>query len=92
MINQARLQKSQPYNNNIQFGIEVPRNHNHAMSIDLKNGNKLWYQAEQAELKQIFEYNTFVDKGKRYVMPNDFTKIRVHFIYAAKHDGRRKAR
>ena len=40
----------------------------------------------------MFEYDTFIDKGKGYVMANDFTKIRVHFVYAVKHDGRRKAR
>ena len=61
------------------------------MSIDRKNGDKLWYQAEQAELKQKCECNSFIDKGKGYVMPNDFTKIRFHFVYAVKHNGRCKA-
>ena len=28
------------------FGIEVPRNHQEAMDLDAKNGNKLWREAE----------------------------------------------
>ena len=64
MINQAKLQSPQLYKENIQFGAEVPRHHNHAMRIDLKKSNKLWYQAEQVELKQIFEYNILIkEKG-----------------------------
>ena len=90
MINKLSAQPK--FDPNIQFGIQVPRNHEHAMALDVRNGNKKWYQAEQTELEQIFEYETFVDKGKGYMMPKDFTKIKVHFVYAVKHDGRHKAR
>ena len=93
MINQIKSQKSQqPMEENIQFGVNVPRNHKHAMDLDSKNGNNKWYKAEQAELKQIFEYETFIDKGKGYTMPPEYTRINVHFVYAVKHDGRHKAR
>ena len=43
-------------------------------------------------MKQIYQYNTFIDKGKNFEIPPDFTKIEVHFVYAVKHDGRYKAR
>ena len=89
-INTSRLQHDD--RDNYQFGILIPRNHKHAMEIDLKTGNKKWFNAEQLELKQIHEYNTFIDKGKNFKMPPDFTRIQVHFVYAAKHDGRYKAR
>ena len=50
------------------------------------------------ELTQIHEYKVFKDTGKaqflngKVVIPDGFQKIRVHFVYAVKHDGRFKAR
>ena len=50
------------------------------------------------ELSQIHEYKVFKDTGKaqfhngKAVTPDGFQKIRVHFVYAVKHDGRFKAR
>ena len=50
------------------------------------------------ELSQIHEYKAFKDTGKaqfqngKVVTPDGFQKIRVHFVYAVKHDGRFKAR
>ena len=75
-----------------QFGVLIPHNHQHVMDIDMKSGNKNWYFAEQKELKQTNEYNTFIDKGKNATLPEEYTKIKVHFVYAVKHDGRYKAR
>ena len=50
------------------------------------------------ELSQIHEYKVFKDTGKaqfhngKVVTPDGFQKIRVHLVYAVKHDGRFKAR
>jgi hypothetical protein len=44
------------------------------------------------EFKQLAEYDTFTDLGIDGKPPLDFKKIRVHLIYAVKHDGRHKAR
>ena len=50
------------------------------------------------ELTQINEYKVFKHTGKaqfhngKVVTPDGFQKIRVHFVYAVKHDGRFKAR
>ena len=41
---------------------------------------------------QIDDYDTFIDKGKDFVVGNDYKKITVHLVFACKHDGRRKAR
>jgi hypothetical protein len=40
------------------------------------------------------EYQTFNDKGHhtKYVHPSVYTSIRVHFVFAIKHDGRHKAK
>ena len=70
----------------------VLRNHKEAMDFDLRAGNNKWYNAEQTELKQIFDYGTFINKGGNFTPPSFYTRIRVHFVYAVKHDGRHKAR
>ena len=50
------------------------------------------------ELTQIHVDKVFKDTGKaqihngKAVTPDCFQKIRVHFVYAVKHDGRLKAR
>jgi len=44
------------------------------------------------ELSQLDEYDAFKDLGKDAEPPDGYKKIRVHFVYACKHDGRRKAR
>ena len=76
------------------FGHQVPRNHEQAMELDRANGNDHWAVAEDKELKQLMEYETFIDKGKN---PNrqdlaGYKKINLHLVYAVKHDGRYKAR
>jgi hypothetical protein len=51
----------------------------------------LWLEAERLELNQLDEYEAFKDLGRDTKAPEGFKKIRVHFVYACKHDGRRKA-
>ena len=68
------------------------------MRLDKENGNTHWQDAMDLELTQIHEYKVFKDTGKaqfhngKVVIPDAFQKIRVHFVYAVKHDGRFKAR
>ena len=81
-----------------QHGFQVPRDYNDAMRLDKENGNTPWQDAMDLELTQIHEYKVFRDTGKakfhngKVVTPDGFQKIRVHFVYAVKHDGRFKAR
>jgi len=74
------------------YGFQVPRNHIEAMELDRMNGNSMWRDAEVTELNQIDEYKSFIDKGVGFNPGSDFKKIRVHMVYAVKHDGRHKAR
>ena len=68
------------------------------MRLDKENGNTHWQDAMDLELTQIHEYKVFKDTSKaqfhngKVVIPDGFQKIRVHFVYAVKHDGRFKAR
>jgi hypothetical protein len=91
MINQAKLQsyRRDPF---WKFGVLVPRTHKQAVEIDEKNGNTCWQDAEATEMRQLLEYNTFIDKGKGGTTPTGYKRIRCHMIYDVKHDGRHKAR
>jgi len=99
LVNQAKLvslRSSVKY----QFGYQVPRNYAEAIELDKQNGNTKWQDSVAAELGQIDEYKTFKDigpaifdeKGKLTNAPEGYKRIRVHLIFAVKHDGRHKAR
>ena len=91
MINQAKLQsfrRAPVY----QFGYRVPRSAQEAIAIDTENKNKNWQEAMALEMQQLKEYDTFQDLGKGVPSPDGYRKIRVHFVFAIKHDGRHKAR
>jgi hypothetical protein len=45
------------------------------MELDRKNGNNYWKEAEATEMKQLLEYNTFIDKGTQvctYIQSSEF--------------------
>jgi hypothetical protein len=48
------------------FGVEIPRNVRHALEIDKMNGNNLWREAMDKELKVINEFKTLkrLEKGE----------------------------
>ena len=91
LANQAKL-RSYRTTMKYMYGILVPNNYQQAMELDRKNGNTKWADATKLELDQIDEYSTLQDKGTDWSPPKDYKKIRVHFVYAVKHDGRHKAR
>ena len=61
------------------------------MEIDHRNGNTMWRDSELTELSQIDEYKSFLDMGVGYKPGPEYKKIRVHMVYAVKHDGRHKS-
>ena len=91
LINQTKLRnyRRRPV---YKYGIQVPRDHEEAVFIDEKNGNRKWQDAESLEIAQIDEYNTTRDLGLNAPVPEGYTKIPCHMIYDVKHDGRHKAR
>ena len=46
----------------------------------------------ETELSQLNDYKTLKDIGKHSPIPAGYKRIRVHFVYDIKHDGRHKAR
>ena len=84
-----------------QFGYLIPRDYKHALELDKINGNSRWYDATKKELDQINEYQVFIDygidkydpKSKRITTaPQGHQKIKVHLVFACKHDEHHKAR
>ena len=91
MVNQARL-KSIRRAPTYQFGFRVPRNVKEAMTLDKENGTTRWKDAMSLELMQLSDYDTFTDTGRGTPPPRGYKKIRVHYVFGVKHDGRHKAR
>ena len=74
------------------FGFQIPRNVKDALDIDRKLRQTKWQDAMRSEINQIQEYETFKSLGKGAPIPEGYKKIRVHFVFDVKHDGRHKAR
>ena len=91
MVHQATLKsfRSTPV---YKFGYLIPRSFEQGLEIDRKNGNNKWREANDKEISQIMEFNTFNDRGRGDLKPDGYKKIRVHMVYDVKHDGRHKAR
>jgi hypothetical protein len=89
-LNQAKLSsyQSSPL---FKFGYQGPRNHKEGLTLDEKNGNTKYRDAEKLEMSQHAEYSTFKSLGKGSPGPDGYKKIRVHFGYDVKHDGCHKA-
>ena len=99
-INQSKIRqerRSAVY----QFGFLIPKDYKQALQLDEQNGSSRWYDATKLEMDQINESNVFQDHGKAQYdpmsrkvsnAPNGYQKIRVHLIFAVKHDGRHTAR
>ena len=49
-----------------------------------------WQTAAHQEMSQLDEYDTFHTLPKGSSPPPGYKKIRVHLVYAVKHDGRHK--
>jgi len=91
MVNQAKL-RSYRTAPRYKYGYEVPRDYNHAVELDKRNGNTKWQDSTALEMTQLHEYKTFKDLGKGAKAPDGYRKIRVHLVFDVKHDGRHKSR
>ena len=91
-MNQAKL-KSFKNTPKFKSGFEIVQTFKQAMCFHERNGNTKWQDAIALELQQINEYETFTDAGHhtKAKIPNGYKKIRVHFVFDVKHDGRHKA-
>ena len=68
-----------------------------ALRIDAENGNTLFADAMQRELRAINSFGTFRDAGKgpaseQQLQAGGYTKVHLHWVFDVKPDLRRKAR
>ena len=73
------------------FGVEVPRNVKHALSLDKENGTTGWKQAIDTEMNQLNEYKTFKLIPRGEPVPQGYKRIPHHIVFDVKFDGRLKA-
>ena len=94
MIRMLNQSKYKPYRRAPTYknGYQVPRTPEDAIEIDNHNNNTRWQDAIDLEINQILDYQTFKDLGKDAPGPPGYQKIRLHFVFDVKHDGRHKAR
>jgi len=50
----------------------VAWDYQHAMMLDLRNGNTKWQDSTSLEMEQLHEYQTFKDLGKSGIAPSGF--------------------
>ena len=93
LANQAKL-RSFRRSPKHQHGFQIPHNYAEALELDKQNGNDKWQKAVEAEMAGLDECNVFRDLGHKDKanVPNGYKRIRIHLVFACKHDGRHKAR
>ena len=82
------------------FGYLIPRNYTESLEFYKANNNSKWYEATKTEMESMNSYCVFqkvekakIDRHKKVInSPPGYHKIRLHLIFAAKYDGRCKAR
>ena len=74
------------------FGVQVPRSVPEAQRLDAANGDTLWQDAINKELRQIDDYDTFRLAADSPQPPGGYSHIPYHIVFDVKVDLRRKAR
>lgn len=85
--------KSKYWQRTHKYGVEIPKSVAHALALDKKNGNALWWDAilkEMANVRIAFD----VFDGEKKDLPPGFQQIACHMIFDVKlgENFRRKAR
>ena len=93
LVRQAKL-RSYRTSTKYMYGFKVPKTYQEAVAFDIENGNTKWQDAVKLEMTQLDDYDTFIDHGvfQEVGIPEGFQLIKVHLVFAVKHDGRHKAR
>ena len=75
-----------------QFGVRVPRNIAEAYKLDQENGNSLWTEAIDREVKLLRDDFECFRNGEESEITEDYQKIPKLWTFAVKFDGRHRAR
>ena len=82
--------RHRPVKKNIKFGVRVPNSIEEAYQLDKENGNNLWGDAVNKELKNVIVAFKLLNDGD--VPPVGSKEIPYHIIFDVKFDLTRKAR
>ena len=85
-----KLVKHRTVKHNMKFGVKVPQNVSQAREYDKENGNTLWEDSINKELKNVIVAFKLLDDGIR--PPPGSKKIPYHFIFTVRFDLTRKSR
>ena len=72
------------------YGVELPRDVQHAMELDRKNGNSFWRDAMALEMKNVGVAFEVLDVGVQ--APSGWSRVTGHIVWDVKMDLTRKAR
>jgi hypothetical protein len=86
----SRLKSTVIQKGKTKFGIKVPGTWDEAIEIDLANGNTLWQDAIEKEMKNAKVAFKMPPRGER--PPPGYTEITCHLVFDVKLDMTRKAR
>jgi hypothetical protein len=93
LVKQAKM-KSYRQSLKYKLGYRVPKDYEEALKLDELNQNTKWESATITKIRQLKEYECFIDAGiyGRDKPPGGHKKIRAHLVFDVKHDGCHKAR
>jgi hypothetical protein len=91
-ITRVHTASTSPTGIKYKFEIQVPEGIKNALNLDKKNGNNLWEEAIETELKQLTDYETFIVLDSGEDIPKGYQKIPYHIVFDVKYDLRHKAR
>ena len=72
------------------YGIEIPRDVEHAHEIDARNGNTLWRDALKKEMYNVGVVFVILDEGSH--VPHGWKQVTRHLVWDVKMDFTRKPR
>ena len=72
------------------YGIEIPRDVEHAHEIDSRNGNTMWRDTLKKEMYNVGVAFEILDEGAR--VPHGWKRVTRHLVWDVKMDFTRKAR
>jgi hypothetical protein len=73
------------------YGIEIPKVYRDAVRPDKISGDTQWQDCTFLEMGQLTDYRTFEEIGLAAPTLQGYRCIRVHLVYAVKHNERRQA-
>ena len=76
------------------YGIEVPKNTEHAQRIDKENGNTLWQDAFEKEVKALLDLDCFEfhPAGHHKTLGEGWQRTTLHMVFDVKQNLQRKCR